>query len=152
MYYNRIHEHLLKSSYKVQNARPENKLHSLNYFFLSLPVSRLCRICVPWPVHHGDGRPDVRSGAADLFRELLQSVRLHRHPGQRVRGVLDQSGRDGRIIRPLRPQSTQATQNIQSHKVRKRKEIEKVKAGLVLTILISCQLAEEEKTQQICVR
>ena len=92
---------------------------------ISFLFFRLCRVCVPWSVHHGDGGADVRAGAADLLRELLQSLRLHRHPGQRVRGVLDQPGGDGGLIRPLRPPGVATPQNIQSHKVRRERERER---------------------------
>ncbi len=52
----------------------------LYFTFLQHSIStlfRLCRICLPRPIHHGDDGPDVCPRTKDLFRIIFQSFRLH---------------------------------------------------------------------------
>lgn len=68
---------------------------------------RLRRIRVPGIVYDGDVDQDVRLGATDIFRVVVQSVRLCRHQRVHLRGGVVRG--EGWLVRFVRAASLEVT-------------------------------------------
>ena len=84
---------------------------------LVIRVPLLHRIHLFGSVSHRDGGANVRPRPTHLFRVLLQPLRLHCHPGQRLRSVLDQLSGTGGLLRPLRPPCPAPASDLQSNQI-----------------------------------